>query len=215
MDIKPPLASGANPQSTGISPTTELPPSLQQLPRGSLLTAVVEASKPTIPQSPTLQTTPQSAPTPTTANKSFDVLLNISGNKVQTQSNFAFDPGQLLKVEITANAALRVIQIVTQQAPQLNQALLQIQQGLRQALPLQQSPALLLNNLAPLFKLLEVTPATQAKAQIRELLSTIPDLKQLSNPAVLKNSVSQSGIFLESKIKVLQTQIQQLLQLFL
>jgi len=251
MDIKPPLASGANPQSTGISPTTELPASLQQLPRGTLLTAVVESSRPTAPQaansqsliqqftysqptnsqplnpqatnqqtsnpqatntqSSNLPTASQTTPT-TTANKSFDVLLNISGNKIQTLSNVAFNPGQLLKVEITANAALRVIQVAAQQAPQLNQPLQQIQQGLRQALPLQQSPALLLNNLTPLFKLLDVTPAVQAKAQIRELLSTIPDFKQLSNPSVLKNSVSQSGIFLESKIKLLQTQIQQLLQ---
>lgn len=217
MDIKPPLASGTAPPNTATPAVTELPASLQQLPRGTLLTAVVESSKPAVPQPPnpqpaTSQTANQPAQTQTTASRSFDVLLNISGNKVQTQSNAAFNPGQLLKVEITANSTLRVIQVATQQSVQLSQPLAQIQQGLRQTLPLQQNPALLLNNLAPLFKLLEVTPAAQATTQIRALLSTIPDLKQLSNPSILKNSVGQSGIFLESKIKSLQTQIQQLLK---
>ncbi|MEH6358456.1 MAG: flagellar hook-length control protein FliK [Pseudomonadales bacterium] len=214
MDIKPSIASGAAPPSSAAPPVTELPASLQQLPRGTLLTAVVESSKPVVPQPSnpqlaTSQTANQPLQAQTTATRSFDVLLNISGNKVQTQSNAAFNPGQLLKVEITANSALRVIQVATQQNAQLNQPLAQIQQGLRQALPLQQNPGLLLNNLAPLFKLLDVTPAAQATTQIRALLSTIPDLKQLSNPSILKNSVGQSGIFLESKIKSLQSQIQQ------
>jgi len=216
MDIKPPSANATTVQNTSTAPLTELPASLQQLPRGTLLTAVVEASKPTTPQPANPQTTSQPTPTQiqiqTTASKSFDVLLNISGNKVQTQSNFAFNPGQLLKVEITTDAALRVIQVASQPAPQINQPLLQIQQGLSQALPLQQNPALLLNNLAPLFNLLESTPATHANAQIRELLATIPDLKQLSSPASLKQSINQSGIFLENKIKQLQPQVQQLLQ---
>lgn len=214
MDIKPPLSSGNAPPSTASSAVTELPASLQQLPRGTLLTAVVESSRPAIPQQSNAQlATPkianQAVQTQTTATRSFDVLLNISGNKVQTQSNAAFNTGQLLKVEITANSSLRVIQVATQQSAQLSQPLAQIQQGLRQTLPLQQNPALLLNNLAPLFKLLEVTPAAQATTQIRALLSTIPDLKQLSNPSILKNSVGQSGIFLESKIKSLQSQVQQ------
>jgi len=242
MDIKLP-PSGVPSGPNAAAPTTpELPASLQQLPRGTLLTAVVQSSTPVpIPkQAPTAtpptqaqhqttqsfpaQTTqpqappaspsanqPQTANPGATQNRAFNVLLNIGGNQVQTQSNYAFNAGQLLKVEITANTALRVIEVANKAAP-LNQTQVQLQQGLRQALPLQQSPKVLLNNLAPLFQLLEQAPASQAKTQIRELLTTIPDLKQLGNPATLKNSVNQSGVFLEAKIKLIQTQIQQLLR---
>jgi Flagellar hook-length control protein FliK len=223
MDIKLPPSSGPSGPNTATPTTTELPASLQQLPRGTLLTAVVQSSTPVQTQNQTQPTTPQNSPLSptsnqaqatsagTTQNRAFNVLLNISGHQVQTQSNYAFSAGQLLKVEITANAALRVVEVANKTLP-LDQTLVQLQQGLRQALPLQQSPKLLLNNLAPLFQLLELAPASQAKTQIRELLATIPDLKQLSNPTTLKNSVSQSGIFLEAKIKLIQGQIQQLLQ---
>ena len=231
MDIKLPPNSAPSGPNTTASSTTELSASLQQLPRGTLLLAVVQSSTPaqtqnqattqsspqtqqTAPQNPLLS--PNSSPTQTTSagitqNRAFNVLLNISGNQVQTQSNYAFSAGQLLKVEITANAALRVVEVANK-TPPLDQTLVQLQQGLRQALPLQQSPKVLLNNLAPLFQLLEQASASQAKGQIRELLATIPDLKQLSNPAALKNSVNQSGVFLEAKIKLIQGQIQQLLQ---
>ena len=231
MDIKLPPNSAPSGPNTATPSTTELPASLQQLPRGTLLLAVVQSSTPaqtqnqattqsspqtqqTAPQSPLLS--PSSNPAQTTSagitqNRAFNVLLNISGNQVQTQSNHAFSAGQLLKVEITANAALRVVEVANK-TPPLDQTLVQLQQGLRQALPLQQSPKVLLNNLASLFQLLEQASANPAKAQIRELLATIPDLKQLSNPAALKNSVNQSGVFLEAKIKLIQGQIQQLLQ---
>jgi len=241
MDIKLPPSSPPDGPNAAAPATPELPASLQQLPRGTLLTAVVQSSTPALtpnqppaatPATQTLSQTilfsqtqstaspaasnspsanqPQSTNPGAAQNRVFNVLLNISGNQVPTQSNYAFNAGQLLKVEITANAALRVVEVASKAAP-LDQTLVQLQQGLRQALPLQQSPKLLLNNLAPLFKLLEQAPASQAKTQIRELLATIPDLKQLSNAAALKNSVNQSGVFLEAKIKLIQTQIQQLL----
>ena len=242
MNIKLPPSSAPTGPNAAAPATSELPASLQQLPRGTRLTAVVQSSTPApTPNQPTAATpatqtlsqailssqsqstaspaasTSPSANQPQTTNpgaaqnRVFNVLLNISGNQVPTQSNYAFNAGQLLKVEITANAALRVVEVASKAAP-LDQTLVQLQQGLRQALPLQQSPKLLLNNLAPLFQLLEQAPASQAKTQIRELLATIPDLKQLSNAAALKNSVNQSGVFLEAKIKLIQTQIQQLLQ---
>jgi|GEM_PF-1243372 len=242
MDIKLPPSSAPTGPNTAAPATSELPASLQQLPRGTRLTAVVQSSTPApTPNQPTAATpatqtlsqailssqsqstaSPAASTSPSTIqpqttnpgvaqNRVFNVLLNISGHRVPTQSNYAFNAGQLLKVEITANAALRVVEVASKAAP-LDQTLVQLQQGLRQALPLQQSPKLLLNNLAPLFQLLEQAPASQAKTQIRELLATIPDLKQLSNAAALKNSVNQSGVFLEAKIKLIQTQIQQLLQ---
>lgn len=232
MDIKPPAGSATGTTSSNTNATSELPASLQQLPRDKLLTAVVQSSSPAQPQTPasapqTLaqiisnspqrsQTTagnPQSATSSTDQSQSraFNVLLNISGQQIQTQSNTAFNVGQLLKVEITANAGLRVVEVASKNPP-LDQALIQLQQGLRQALPLQQSPKLLLNNLVPLFQLLQQLPASPATAQIRHLLATIPELKQLTNPATLKNSVNQSGLFMEAKIKQLQGQIQQLLQ---
>jgi len=231
MDIKLPPSSVPSGPNIAAPTTTELPASLQQLPRGTLLTAVVQSSTPaqtknqatTQPSPLTQRTTPQNpllspnlnqaqtTGTGATQNRVFNVLLNISGNQVHSQSNYAFSAGQLLKVEITANAALRVVEVANKTRP-LDQTLGQLQQGLRQALPIQQSPKLLLNNLAPLFQLLEQAPVSQAKTQIRKLLATIPDLKQLGNPAALKNSVNQSGVFLEAKIKLIQAQIQQLLQ---
>lgn len=225
MDIKPPASNAPNVTSSSTSTSTELPPSLQQLPRGTLLTAVVQSSSPLPGQAATpkilaqtpIGTTPSSsgrAETQTlnaSQNRAFNVLLNINGNQIQTQSNSAFSVGQLLKIEVAANGGLRVVEIASK-APPIDQTLVQLQQGLRQALPLQQSPKLLLNNLVPLFQLLQQLPGNPANTQIRELLATIPELKQLANPATLKNSVNQSGLFLEAKIKSALAQIQKLLQ---
>lgn len=238
MDIKLPPNGQPAQQTSTPKTTVELPASLQQLPRGTLLNATVQSSNP-IPvntpiktkQSPTQPgqtSSPSQSPTSTqsasnssapapqpaaTNQRLFNVVLNIGGASVQTQSNYNFSLGQQLQVEITGNSALQVRNI-QQKSPPIAQDLLQIQQGLRQALPIQQSSRFLLNNLTPLFQLLTQLqmPSEPLKTQIRNLLTTIPDIKQLSNPQVLKNSVNQSGIFLEAKVKLVEREIQRLLQ---
>lgn len=197
MDIKPYLAAG---QNTAVSNTQDPASVLQQLPRGTPLTAIVQSSVSAGQQQADLQT--QQGRT-----SLFNTLLEINGQKVQTQSNQAFTQGQTLKVEVTGNSAIRILELISKPgAESLNQPLLQIQQGLRQSLPVQQNSAVLLNNLIPLFKLLS---NNEVKAQIRALLATIPNFKELSNPATLRQSVTQSGNFLENSLKQIHTLIQQ------
>jgi|GEM_PF-5827861 len=87
--------------------------------------------------------------------------------------------------------------------PTFNQASMNlsiIEQGLRQALP-QQQP---LKNLLPLLITINRQPPaewpTQLTQQIAQLLKQFPTPAQLQQPATLKQSISNSGIFLEAKL---------------
>lgn len=200
MDIKPSLATG---QNTAVSSAQDPASALQQLPRGTALTAIVQSSVSAGQQQANLQT--QQGRT-----SLFNTLLEINGQKVQTQSNQAFTPGQTLKVEVTGNAAIRILESINRPGNEsLNQPLLQIQQGLRQSLPIQQNSAVLLNNLIPLFKLLSNNQYNEVKAQIRALLATVPNFKELSNPTTLRQSVTQSGSFFENSLRQIHTLLQQ------
>lgn len=77
-----------------------------------------------------------------------------------------------------------------------------IAEALKQLLPIQSSPAPLLNQLQ------QVMPQLQADASIaetlkqlaREILLNIPNKTQLNDPGELKQAVNQSGLFLEAKL---------------
>lgn len=192
MEIKPSQASS---QTSATSAPADSNGPLAQLPRGVPLTAVVEKS---------IAATQQLAELKAQLGQSarFDTLLNIDGNKVQTQSNQAFSAGQVLKVEVNGSNGLRILAVISQPAGEsANSATQQIQQGLRQALPIQQGSALLLNNLIPAFKLLSSSQYLEAKNQLRAILATIPNIKDLANPAALRQQVNQSGSFFENNVK--------------
>ncbi len=72
----------------------------------------------------------------------------------------------------------------------------------KQLLPVQTSSAPLLNNLNKILPALEndATIAETLKRLAQEILASIPLKTQLSEPARLKHSVDQSGLFLESKL---------------
>ena len=146
----------------------------------------------------------QAASTPT--KTIFDVALNANGQKIETQSNHAFQVGQQLKIEIINKANIRVLQVINNLALDTGNV---IQQGLRQSLPLQQPQNLLLNNLQALLLLLNQQPGTaaekvlfqQAQTQVNKLLSLQPRLEQLGNPVILKQAINNNGVFLENKLQ--------------
>lgn len=141
----------------------------------------------------------------------FEILINADGKKITAESNQAFSPGQLIKVEITKDGSLRVLQIV-QPSGGKEQDL--IQQGLRQALPLQQDHSALLNRLEPLQALIAQlnqkthnTALQQIQKQIAELIASLPRQEQVQNTQQLKQIIVQNGSFLEAKLQRILQQL--------
>ncbi len=73
---------------------------------------------------------------------------------------------------------------------------------LKQLLPIQSSPAFLLNFLSQILPVLENSPniAESLKQLALQILASIPAQAQLGEPALLKQNIAQSGLFLESKL---------------
>ena len=183
MDIKPSLLASFQ----ALLPTSSDPAELAKVyAQGRIFTAIIE----------------QVVQKPQSNNLSplFEILINAEGKKITAESNQPFSPGQLIKVEVTKDGSLRVLQIV-QPATEKQQEL--IQQGLRQALPLQQNHSTLLNRLEPLQALItQLNQKTnnpvlqQVQKQIGELISSLPRQEQLHNTQQLKQAITQNGSFL-------------------
>ena len=145
MDIKSPGSIG----QTSIQQAGNNPEGLAQTKAsGSVFTALVESSIPV----------PQARQTSTNTSQSqtlFEVILRSNGNQITAQSSTNFIPGQQLKIEILPDASIRVLEIIASPLPQQSAI---VQQGLREALPLQQKIESLLNNLLILRPLLQQLP---------------------------------------------------------
>jgi len=94
-------------------------------------------------------------------------------------------------------------QVTASAGPNLSQL---IDSGIRQALPLQQSSALLV----PLLQQLSAASASQSlpapiKGAIEALLQQLPSAKSLQQVPQLKAAIGNSGIFLEAKLAQLST----------
>ena len=202
MDIKPPSAPSANAQTTQNQSVSSASNLLQAGIQTQITTATVLSSAPS----------PQTAPQ---ARTLFDVVLNAQGRQIQTQSNHAFQPGQVLKIQIQNEANIRVLQVLAN-LPLQNSNI--IQQGLRQTLPLQQPQNLLLNNLQQFLTLLTQQQGSQtnkfllaqAQTQTNKLLSLQPRLEQLRNPAALRQAISSNGALLEGKLQQVVQKLSQL-----
>lgn len=79
--------------------------------------------------------------------------------------------------------------------------------ALKQLLPIQSSPAPLLNHLQHVIPRLQAdaSVAETLKQLAREIVLTIPSQTQLNEPGELKRAVDQSGLFLEAKLLELLT----------
>ena len=82
-----------------------------------------------------------------------------------------------------------------------------IREALKQLLPMQTPPALLLNHLLQIQASIdpEASVADTLKRLAQDILNTIPLREHLTEPARLKQAVDQSGLFLESKLAALLT----------
>lgn len=80
-----------------------------------------------------------------------------------------------------------------------------IREALKQLLPMQTSPALLLNHLLQIQANVdpEASVADTLKRLAQDILRSIPLREHLTEPARLKQAVDQSGLFLESKLAAL------------
>lgn len=78
----------------------------------------------------------------------------------------------------------------------------QIIEAFKQLLPIQTSSAPLLNQLRQVLPQLQnaATVAETLKSLAQEILRTIPGKTQLAEPTQLKQAISESGLFLESKL---------------
>lgn len=82
-----------------------------------------------------------------------------------------------------------------------------IREAMKQLLPMQTPPALLLNHLLKIQATIdpEASVADTLKRLAQDILSSIPLRQHLTEPARLKQAVDQSGLFLESKLAELLT----------
>ncbi|MCF7980845.1 MAG: flagellar hook-length control protein FliK [Pseudomonadales bacterium] len=194
MDIKPSLLASFQALLPASSDPIELAKAFAQ---GRIFSAIIEQ----------VEQKPQS----NNLKPLFEILINADGKKITAESNQAFSPGQLIKVEITKDGSLRVLQIV-QPSGGKEQDLIQL--GLRQALPLQQDHSALLNRLEPLQALIAQlnqkthnTALQQIQKQIAELIASLPRQEQVQNTQQLKQIIVQNGSFLEAKLQRILQQL--------
>ena len=194
MDLKIPSSISSESSGSPIKGAAELQKTA--LP-GSILTLKIIASQP-IPAS--------DLPVKTI----FEIILSREGQEYQVTSNRSFTPGDLVKVKIGENATLQLQQII--KTPPIITPHTTLQQGLREALPLQQSPTLLLNNLTTLMAAVDPTsiplhlkPFYQ---QVDALLMKQPSPQQLTNPHALKQVFEANSSLLEAKLAAVLNNIQ-------
>ncbi len=194
MDLKTPSSVNSKPSGSLIQGAAELQKSALS---GTVLTLKIIASQP--------------IPTSDLSVKTlFEIILSREGQEYQVTSNRSFTPGDLVKVKIGENATLQLQQII--KAPPIITPHTTLQQGLREALPLQQSPSLLLNNLTTLMAAvdpisipLHLKPFYQ---QIDALLMKQPSPQQLTNPHALKLVFEANSSRLEAKLAAVLNNIQ-------
>ena len=194
MDLKIPSSISSESSGSPIKGAAELQ---KTAPPGSILTLKIIASQP-IPA--------RDLPVKTI----FEIILSRERQEYQVTSNRSFTPGDLVKVKIGENATLQLQQII--KAPPIITPHTTLQQGLREALPLQQSPTLLLNNLTTLMAAVDPTsiplhlkPFYQ---QVDALLMKQPSPQQLTNPHALKQVFEANSSLLEAKLAAVLNNIQ-------
>ncbi len=110
----------------------------------------------------------------------------------------ALKPGQNIKLEVIKTGTQPEFQLI--QAT--NNPEQKILETLQQVIPIQAQPSELINlikaNLATINKNEKIPDALKRIA--REILDSLPQVKNLQNPGELKRTISQSGLFLEANL---------------
>lgn len=154
-------------------------------------------------------TSSQPIPTDNAPIKSlFEIVLSKNGQDYKVTSNRSFTPNDIVKIQINDIGVLKVLNIKPQPtaiAPQII-----IQNALREALTLQQSPTLILNNLIKLITANSAsTPQLQhLYKQVAQLIRQQPNQHQLANPKTIKQAFASSGNLLEAKFASIIKNIQ-------
>lgn len=185
MDIKPSSAPGQTAPTGAAGESTTISGS-----QPVVIARILSASPAQIPQ----QLAAGAAQTTL-----FDVVIDVAGKQVTTQSNIALTAGQTLKVQVQSDALIRIIELPTQSHSKAEQP---SQQGLRQSLPLQQNPKVAIDNLGLLTKALLDTGRInqQQLLQLQSLIDVLPNPAKLVSPNGVKNALLNSGVFLEHKL---------------
>ncbi|HAT6958032.1 TPA: flagellar hook-length control protein FliK [Legionella pneumophila] len=119
------------------------------------------------------------------------VLININGQNLNAKASHHFTPGELFEVKVIANQPETILQVQPKTPlPSL------LQNALLQYLPKQAPATNLLQTLAQLMT--ENNLSAPINQIVKTILGNIPVLTQL--PYQLMQAISQSGVFLESKL---------------
>ncbi|HFG8155112.1 TPA: flagellar hook-length control protein FliK [Legionella pneumophila] len=119
------------------------------------------------------------------------VLININGQNLNAKASHHFTPGELFEVKVIANHPETILEV---QQKTLLPSLLQ--NALLQYLPKQAPATNLLQTLTQLMG--ENNLSAPINQVMKAILGNVPVLTQLPNQ--LMQAISQSGVFLESKL---------------
>lgn len=119
------------------------------------------------------------------------VLININGQNLNAKASHHFTPGELFEVKVIANHPETILEV---QQKTLLPSLLQ--NALLQYLPKQAPATNLLQTLTQLMA--ENNLSAPINQVMKAILGNVPVLTQLPNQ--LMQAISQSGVFLESKL---------------
>lgn len=119
------------------------------------------------------------------------VLININGQNLNAKASHHFTPGELFEVKVLANHPETILEV--QQKTPLPSLL---QNALLQYLPKQAPATNLLQTLTQLMA--ENKLSAPINQVMKTILGNVPVLTQLPNQ--LMQAISQSGVFLESKL---------------
>jgi hypothetical protein len=110
--------------------------------------------------------------------------------------------GERLQLRVLRNSPVLALETVSTQPPESSAQSAVIADALRKFVPRQQSPALLLANLAWIAQGksgVETLPRAVVQAAAH-LWHALPQAESLEDPAALENAIARSGVFLESDL---------------
>lgn len=164
-----------------------------------LKASATPSSNPPLSTSSTAQNQPPSVPLTQITTHTLSLLRQGQSVLIKTAAEFPLQPGAQLLATISPTRGVVLHQILP---PQLAAS---INQALKQLVPQQQS-------MSPLFRNLELLTGSsqgaragsltpQIQGQLNALLQLLPRLEQLKTAAQVRSALTNSGLFLESRIQ--------------
>ncbi len=128
-------------------------------------------------------------------------IVQTGNAKIAQQSISQLLPGDKIQLQVVKAGDTPVFNLtVTESIPQISEQ--KVSQLLRQLLPIQNPPSVFANTLSRILPALaqDVSIPEALKQLARQILASIPQAPQLTQPEQLKQSISQSGLFFESRL---------------